>query len=129
MPSQYKNLIKNYLKKYEIFDFNFNASEKSKTIKSVNFFLNELLSKNFNRSDLVIGVGGGITGDMTGFVASIYKRVAPIVAPVTAIIVPHHLPKIKPEKINNGITKPKSNIQIIEKTKKISKCRLYQRTC
>ena len=74
VPSQYKNLIKNYLKKYEIFDFNFNASEKSKTIKSVNFFLNELLSKNFNRSDLVIGVGGGITGDMTGFVASIYKR-------------------------------------------------------
>ena len=27
-----------------------------------------------NRSDLIIGVGGGITGDISGFVASIYKR-------------------------------------------------------
>ena len=36
--------------------------------------LNKLLSKNFNRSDLIIAVGGGITGDLTGFVASIFKR-------------------------------------------------------
>ena len=33
-----------------------------------------MLSKNFNRSDLIIGVGGGITGDVAGFVASIFKR-------------------------------------------------------
>ena len=33
-----------------------------------------LLSKNFNRSDLIISVGGGITGDVVGFVASIFKR-------------------------------------------------------
>ena len=33
-----------------------------------------MLSKNYNRSDLVISVGGGITGDVTGFLASIYKR-------------------------------------------------------
>ena len=37
-------------------------------------YINILLSKNFNRSDLIIGVGGGITGDVTGFVASIFKR-------------------------------------------------------
>ena len=30
--------------------------------------------KNFNRTDLVLSVGGGITGDVIGFVASIYKR-------------------------------------------------------
>ena len=41
---------------------------------TVTFYLNTLLSKNFNRSDLVIGVGGGITGDVAGFVASVYKR-------------------------------------------------------
>ena len=29
---------------------------------------------NFNRSDLIISVGGGITGDVFGFVASVYKR-------------------------------------------------------
>jgi 3-dehydroquinate synthase/shikimate kinase/3-dehydroquinate synthase len=33
-----------------------------------------LLANNFNRSDIIISVGGGITGDVTGFVASIFKR-------------------------------------------------------
>ena len=50
------------------------ANEKNKSINTVNYFLNKLLSKNFNRSDLIIGVGGGITGDVIGFVASIFKR-------------------------------------------------------
>ena len=36
--------------------------------------LQKLLLKNFNRSDLVIAVGGGITGDVVGFTASILKR-------------------------------------------------------
>ena len=36
--------------------------------------LGKLLSKNLNRSDLIISVGGGITGDVVGFIASIYKR-------------------------------------------------------
>ena len=52
----------------------FEAKEKNKSVNKVNYFLNILLSKNFNRSDLIIGVGGGITGDVTGFVASIFKR-------------------------------------------------------
>ena len=32
------------------------------------------MSKNLNRSDLIIGFGGGITGDVASFVASIFKR-------------------------------------------------------
>ena len=52
----------------------FKASEKAKSLNTVNFYLNTLLLKNFNRSDLVIAIGGGITGDMVGFVSSIYKR-------------------------------------------------------
>ena len=52
----------------------FEANEKNKSLSKVDYFLNILLSKNFNRSDLLIGVGGGITGDVAGFVASIYKR-------------------------------------------------------
>ena len=32
------------------------------------------MSKNFNRSDLVIAIGGGIVGDLAGFVASVLKR-------------------------------------------------------
>ena len=36
--------------------------------------MNKLLELNFNRTDLIIGIGGGIIGDMTGFVSGIYKR-------------------------------------------------------
>ena len=75
VPKKYKSIIsKNLKKKYELNIINFNSSEKSKSLKSVNFFLNKLLSKNFNRSDLIIGIGGGIIGDLTGFVSSIFKR-------------------------------------------------------
>jgi len=74
VPSKYRKIISNSLKKYDLINFNFNSSEKAKSLRSVDFFLNKLLSKNLNRSDLIIGIGGGITGDLTGFVASIFKR-------------------------------------------------------
>jgi 3-dehydroquinate synthase len=74
IPNRYKKIILDNLKRYELVTFNFKTSEKTKSIQSVNFYLNKLLSKNFNRSDLIISVGGGITGDLSGFVASIYKR-------------------------------------------------------
>ena len=74
IPSHFKrNILKN-LKKYSLFSHTLNANEKTKSIKTVNVILEKLLSKNFNRSDLIIGVGGGITGDTIGFVASIFKR-------------------------------------------------------
>ena len=59
---------------YEIVNLPFSASEKNKSFKKFYFYLNKILSKNFNRSDIIIGVGGGITGDVAGFVASIFKR-------------------------------------------------------
>ena len=74
VPRKFRKTIKNKLKKYDILFLSFNASEKSKNINTINFFLNKLLSNNFNRSDLLISLGGGITGDIVGFVASIYKR-------------------------------------------------------
>ena len=49
-------------------------AKKQKSLKIANLYLKKLLKKNFNRSDLVISVGGGITGDLIGFVASIFKR-------------------------------------------------------
>ena len=51
--------------------------------------------------------------------ANIYNSEAPIDIDVRTINTPHHLPKTKPENIARGVTKPKNNIQIIEKTKKI----------
>ena len=74
VPTKFINKIKNKLKKYEILFLTFSANEKNKSLKNINFFLNKILAKDFNRSDLIIGIGGGITGDVAGFVASIFKR-------------------------------------------------------
>ena len=74
VPQKFKKNLKNKLKNYNLSMLSFNASEKNKSIDTINNYLKILLSKNFNRTDLVIGVGGGITGDTVGFVASIYKR-------------------------------------------------------
>ena len=74
IPTQFKKILQKKLKNYKILFLIFNANEKNKSTKTVNYYLKFLLSKNFNRSDLIIGVGGGITGDIAGFVSSIYKR-------------------------------------------------------
>ena len=74
VPKVFKIKLKKILKKYDITFIDFNASEKQKSLKIANLYLKKLLKKNFNRSDLVISVGGGITGDLIGFVASIFKR-------------------------------------------------------
>ena len=71
VPNTFKRQIKKKLKKYNSFFYTFSANEKTKSLKSVNFYLDKLLSKNFNRSDLVISIGGGITGDVVSFIASI----------------------------------------------------------
>ena len=74
VPVKLKKDLKAKIKKYEITFINFEANERNKSIKKVNSLLDILLSKNLNRSDLLISVGGGITGDVSSFVASIYKR-------------------------------------------------------
>ena len=74
IPLKFEKNLKKKLKSYNLLFLSFKANEKNKSLKIVNYYLNILLSKNFNRSDLIIGVGGGITGDIAGFVASIFKR-------------------------------------------------------
>ena len=74
VPKKFINLFKKKLRKYEVKIFVFNANEKSKSLLTINFYLKKLLLLNFNRSDLIIGIGGGITGDVVGFLASIFKR-------------------------------------------------------
>ena len=74
IPYKFKKVLKSKLKNYNLLILPFTANEKNKSINSVNRYLKILLSKNFNRSDLLIAVGGGITGDVAGFIASIFKR-------------------------------------------------------
>ena len=74
VPQKLISKILQSLPKKKIILHYFNSNEKNKNQKSVNNILSILLSKNFNRNDCVISVGGGITGDVSGFAASIFKR-------------------------------------------------------
>ena len=74
VPRKFKSKLKNILKDYNLLFLSFNANEKNKSISAVDYYLNKLLSKNLNRSDLIIAVGGGIVGDVAGFISSIFKR-------------------------------------------------------
>ena len=74
VPKKLIDRVLNSLPKKKTFLYYFNSSEKNKNQKSVNNILSILLSKNFNRNDCVISIGGGITGDVSGFAASMFKR-------------------------------------------------------
>ena len=74
VPKKFDKILKIKLKNYKLYFFNYSANEKTKSMYHVSYFVDKLLHANFNRSDLIIAVGGGITGDVVGFVASIFKR-------------------------------------------------------
>ena len=74
IPVSFKRILIKKLKNFNTTFFSFSANEKTKSFHSINFYLDKLLSKNYNRNDLIISVGGGITCDVVGFIASIYKR-------------------------------------------------------
>ncbi len=74
VPTKLKRKIFYAVRKYNIMKLELNPSEKIKSMSTVDQIINKLLSKNFNRNDLIIAIGGGIIGDTTSFVASIYKR-------------------------------------------------------
>ncbi|GBU09211.1 3-dehydroquinate synthase [Gammaproteobacteria bacterium] len=48
--------------------------EQYKNFDSINAILSHMLEHQFNRSSLLVALGGGVIGDMTGFAASIYQR-------------------------------------------------------
>ena len=74
VPKKLIDKVLNSLSKKKVSLHYFNSNEKNKNQKSIDSILSILLSKNFNRNDCVISVGGGITGDVSGFAASIFKR-------------------------------------------------------
>ena len=62
------------LKKYKVKIYKLSSIEKNKSFKVAYKLIGNLLKENFNRSDCVIALGGGIVGDLSAFVASITKR-------------------------------------------------------
>lgn len=54
--------------------FTFEAGENSKNLDTVSEVYNLLIEEKFDRNDILIALGGGVTGDLTGFVAATYLR-------------------------------------------------------
>ena len=74
VPKKYKLKVKKILKRYKVFLFEYSTSEKLKSFDNVNKLAENCLSKNFNRNDIILALGGGVIGDFASFAASIIKR-------------------------------------------------------
>jgi len=72
----YLDEVKNSLVKsdFEAFDITIPAGEKSKCIEVATELWEALSMLRIDRSDVVIGLGGGVVGDVAAFVASTYMR-------------------------------------------------------
>jgi 3-dehydroquinate synthase len=60
--------------------------ERSKTLKTVEFVLNVLARHRFERSSMILALGGGVVGDIAGFSASIYQRGIPYIQVPTTLV-------------------------------------------
>ena len=74
LPRSLLNKLTKTLKKYELKIYKLSVSEKTKSIRVVNKIIEQLLNANFNRSDCVIALGGGVLGDLSAFISSLTKR-------------------------------------------------------
>ena len=74
IPKKFQKKLKNILKKYDVYVFEYSTSEKFKSFVNANKLVEKCLSNNFTRSDILISFGGGIIGDLGAFAASIIKR-------------------------------------------------------
>lgn len=72
IPFSYSEKIK--VKANNCYIYRIKPGENSKTVNTYIEILTLMMEKSFSRSDLVIGLGGGVVGDLAGFVASTYKR-------------------------------------------------------
>jgi len=60
--------------------------EQSKTLKTVEHILDVLARHRFERSSMLLALGGGVVGDMAGFAASIYQRGIPYIQVPTTLV-------------------------------------------
>ena len=54
--------------------FVFPAGEANKNLKTVQALYQTLIEREFDRNDLLVALGGGVTGDLCGFAAATYLR-------------------------------------------------------
>ncbi len=60
--------------------------ERLKTLKTVEHILDVLARHRFERSSMLLALGGGVVGDMAGFAASIYQRGIPYIQVPTTLV-------------------------------------------
>ena len=60
--------------------------ERSKTLGTVERILDLLARHRFERSSMLLALGGGVVGDMAGFAASIYQRGIPYIQVPTTLV-------------------------------------------
>ena len=58
----------------KVFQMILQHGEQAKSVQNFQKILNFLADNNFDRTDLIVAVGGGVVGDISGFVASSYLR-------------------------------------------------------
>ncbi|MGC4099278.1 MAG: 3-dehydroquinate synthase [Nitrospira sp.] len=60
--------------------------ERSKKLKTVEHILDVLAHHRFERSSMLLALGGGVVGDMAGFAASVYQRGIPYIQVPTTLV-------------------------------------------
>ncbi len=70
----------------EVSDYVFEAGEKSKGIEAVAAMWNRMAEAGFTRTDIVIGLGGGVTTDMAGFAAATFLRGISVIQIPTSLL-------------------------------------------
>ena len=58
----------------QVISFTFEAGEKSKNLDTVADLYEKLIIEHFDRNDILVALGGGVTGDMAGYAAATYLR-------------------------------------------------------
>lgn len=67
-----KSILEGNCKKVILYSFP--AGEEHKTLDTVKDIYKTLIEEKFDRKDLLIALGGGVTGDITGYTAATYLR-------------------------------------------------------
>lgn len=70
----YLSVIEQYLNEFDYDVLILPDGESYKSLDSFNQVITRLMEKKFNRTCLLIALGGGVIGDLTGFVAASYQR-------------------------------------------------------
>lgn len=70
--AEVKGILETVASKVTVFEFP--AGEESKTLDTVKKLYTHLIEEHFERKDMLVALGGGVTGDMTGYTAATYLR-------------------------------------------------------